>query len=170
MWPPIFINNKIVLYQFWSRVARALGKVWPEYTQHRQKCLSYFSASIQQLVYSLETFHLDLHESIMHLYIYSPFTEESSYSVWEPHSDAPAKFHMSSPVQLWFSKWSGERDRARLKRYHTSSDCILGTMDLHSFKAQISISIFCLSGVDVCGESLHSLALHRPPFHLHTIY
>lgn len=96
------------------------------------------------------------------LFLLTFITEESSSgSVWEkPHPDEPAKFHMSSPVQLWLKMKPG-----RPKRYHTSSDCILGTMGSALIQGLDFHFNFLLSGVDVCGESLHSLALH-----LHSIY
>lgn len=68
---------------------------------------------------------------------------------------------MSSPVQLWF-KMKRRAGTGHLKRYHTSSDCILGTMGSALIQGPDFHFNFLLSGVDVCGESLHSLALHRP--------
>ncbi len=113
--------------------------------------------------------HLDLHESIMHLYIYSPFTEESSYSVWEPHSDAPAKFHMSSPVQLWF-KMKRRAGPAVLKDIIHHQIAFWGQWDLHSFKAQISISIFCsVELMYVANRSTASLSIGPVPSSHHLL-
>lgn len=105
--------------------------------------------------------HLDLHESIMRLYIYSLFTEESSYSVWGSSFRRACKVshELTCPVVVQNEAASGT---GRLKRYHTSSDCILGTMGSALIQGPDFHFNFLLSGVDVCGESLHSLALHRP--------
>lgn len=89
------------------------------------------------------------------------FTEESSNSVWGTSFRRTCKVshELTCPVVVQNEKASGT---SRLKRYHTSSDCILGTMGSALIQGPDFHFNFLLSGVDVCGESLHSLALHQP--------
>lgn len=105
--------------------------------------------------------HLDLQESIMRLYIYSLFTEESSNSVWGTSFRRACKVSHELTCPVVVQNEAASRT-GRLKRYHTSSDCILGTMGSALIQGPDFHFNFLLSGVDVCGESLHSLALHRP--------
>lgn len=60
-------------------------------------------------------------ESILSWYSHS----EKSSDSWNSYSNAPAKFHMGTPVQFGF-KMKRRAKTGRLIRYRTSSDCVPG--------------------------------------------